>query len=60
MTLTVLEKIVLFILDIRLWTGRPIAQMGSVLPLPAELLNGNYAIQFWPETGAIKSVTKNQ
>lgn len=41
-------------------TRLPIAQMGSVLPLPAELLNGNYAIQFWPETGAIKSVTKNQ
>lgn len=42
-------------------TGRlPIAQLGAVTPVPEGLLNGNYAILFWPETGAIKSVTKNQ
>jgi hypothetical protein len=36
----------------------PIAQFGNVLPLPAELLNGGYCIEFNTETGAIKSISK--
>jgi hypothetical protein len=35
-----------------------IAQFGNVLPLPAELLNGSYSIEFHPESGAIKSILK--
>jgi hypothetical protein len=35
-----------------------IAQFGIVFPVPEELLNGNYSIEFHPETGAIKSVLK--
>lgn len=34
-----------------------IAQFGSVAPVPEEMLLGDYAIEFHPETGAIKSVT---
>lgn len=34
-----------------------IAQYGTVIPVPEELLDGNHAIQFHPETGAIKSIT---
>ena len=34
-----------------------IAQFGSVAPVPEEMLIGDYAIEFHPETGAIKSVT---
>lgn len=33
-----------------------VAQFGVVAPLPEELLQGNYAIEIHPETGAIKSV----
>ncbi len=32
-----------------------IAQFGVVAPVPEELLQGNYSIEFHPETGAIKS-----
>jgi hypothetical protein len=35
-----------------------IAQFGNVLSLPAELLNGGYSIEFHPETGEIKSISK--
>jgi hypothetical protein len=35
-----------------------IAQFGNVLPLSAELLNGSYSIEFHPETGALKSISK--
>lgn len=35
-----------------------IAQFGNVLSLPAELLNGSYSIEFYPETGEIKSISK--
>jgi hypothetical protein len=35
-----------------------IAQFGIVFPVPEELLNGNYAIELHPETGAIKSILK--
>ncbi len=34
-----------------------IAQFGVVAPLPEGLLNGNYSVEFHPETGAIKSVS---
>ncbi len=33
-----------------------IAQFGPVASVPADLLYGNYAIEFHPETGAIKSI----
>ena len=33
-----------------------VAQFGTVLPVPDELLDGTHRIQFYPETGAIKSV----
>jgi hypothetical protein len=40
-------------------TGRAtIAQFGEVMPLPGELLDGTYSIDFHPETGAIKTITK--
>jgi hypothetical protein len=39
-------------------TRMTIAQFGTVLPVPAELLNGTYSIEFHPETGAIKSISK--
>ena len=35
-----------------------VAQFGNLLPLSAELLNGGYSIEFYPETGAIKSISK--
>jgi hypothetical protein len=35
-----------------------IAQFGKVLPVPAELLNGSYSIEFNTETGSIKSISK--
>jgi len=35
-----------------------IAQFGNVLALSAELLNGSYSIEFHPETGALKSISK--
>ncbi|SHF96052.1 protein of unknown function [Mariniphaga anaerophila] len=34
------------------------AQFGQVAPVPEELLFGAYAIEFYPETGAVKSVRK--
>lgn len=37
-----------------------IAQFGTVAPLPDELLQGDYAVEFHPETGAIKSVRVKQ
>lgn len=41
-------------------TARTImAQFGQVAPVPEELLFGDYAIEFFPETGAVKSVSKN-
>lgn len=35
-----------------------IAQKGTVAPVPEELLYGEYAVKFHPETGAIMSVSK--
>ncbi len=37
-------------------TRLDIAQFGTVIPVPEELLDGNHAITFHPETGAIKSI----
>jgi hypothetical protein len=38
-------------------TGRAvISQFGIVLPIPRELLDGNFAVEIHPETGAIKSI----
>lgn len=34
-----------------------IAQFGVVAPFPEDFLGGDYAVEFHPETGAIKSVT---
>lgn len=39
-------------------TRATIAQFGVVAPLPEELLQGNYAVEFHSETGAVKAVTK--
>jgi hypothetical protein len=36
----------------------PIAQFGAVAPVPEKLLDGNYSLEFHPETGAIKSISK--
>ncbi|MDX9883863.1 MAG: DUF4831 family protein [Prolixibacteraceae bacterium] len=33
-----------------------VAQFGTVAPLPENFLNGNFRIEFHPETGAVKSV----
>lgn len=35
-----------------------IAQFGVVAPLPEEFLSGNFSVEFHPETGAIKSITR--
>lgn len=50
--------------DIRLLDGGtqlagtriPIAQFGTTAPLPEDLLDGSYQIEFYPATGAIKNV----
>jgi hypothetical protein len=34
----------------------PIAQFGTVAPLPEEVVQGGYQVKYHPETGAIKSV----
>lgn len=35
-----------------------IAQFGGIAALPRELLDGNYSVEFHPETGAIKTIQK--
>jgi hypothetical protein len=35
-----------------------IAQFGAVAPVPEELLNGEYNIEFNQETGAIRTIQK--
>lgn len=37
-----------------------IAQFGAVAPVPEEMLLGDYAIEFHPETGAIRSILLKQ
>lgn len=34
----------------------PIAQFGTTAPIPENLLDGNYKLEFFPNTGAIKSI----
>ncbi len=37
-----------------------IAQFGEIAPVPEDFLYGDYSLQFYPETGAIKSIVKNK
>ena len=37
-----------------------IPQMGLVVPLAEELLDGSYSVEFNPETGAVKNIRKNE
>lgn len=40
-------------------TGRAtIAQLGEILPIPSSLLDGSYAIEIHPQTGAIKTIQR--
>jgi hypothetical protein len=36
-----------------------IAQFGTIAPVPEDLLDGNYKLEFYPNTGAVKSITEN-
>lgn len=36
----------------------PLAQFGTIAPIPEDLLEGNYQIEFHPNSGAIKSIVK--
>lgn len=38
----------------------PIAQFGTIAPVPEDLLDGSYKIEFFPSTGAVKSITENK
>lgn len=38
----------------------PVAQFGTVAPVPEELLGGNYKLEFYPTTGTIKSITETK
>ena len=38
----------------------PIAQFGTTAPVPEDLLDGSYKLEFFPNTGAIKSITENK
>jgi hypothetical protein len=38
----------------------PIAQFGTVAPVPEELLDGSYKLEFYPTTGAIKSIVDSK
>lgn len=38
----------------------PIAQFGTVAPVPEELLDGSYKLEFYPTTGAVKSITESK
>lgn len=37
----------------------PIAQFGTVAPIPEDILDGSYKLEFFPNTGAVKSITEN-
>jgi len=41
-------------------TRAPIAQFGTIAPVPEDLLDGNYKLEFHPNTGAIKSVVEKE
>jgi hypothetical protein len=34
----------------------PVAQFGTTAPVPEDLLDGTYRLEFYPTTGAIQSV----
>lgn len=36
-----------------------IAQFGGIAPVPEDILDGSYKLEFFPSTGAVKSITKN-
>ena len=38
----------------------PIAQFGTIAPIPEDLLDKNYKLEFFPNTGAVKSITENK
>jgi len=38
----------------------PIAQFGTTAPVPEDLLDGNHKLEFFPNTGAVKSITENK
>lgn len=40
-------------------TRAAIAQFGTIAPVPEDLLDGNYKLEFFPNTGAVKSITEN-
>ncbi len=40
-------------------TRATIAQFGTVAPVPENLLDGNYRMEFYPTSGAIKSITES-
>lgn len=54
--------------DIRIMDGStqlagarsPIAQFGTTATVPENLLNGNYKLEFFPNTGAVKSIIKEK
>jgi hypothetical protein len=35
-----------------------IAQFGTIAPIPEELLDGSYSLEFYPATGAVKNITE--
>jgi hypothetical protein len=37
----------------------PVAQFGTIAPVPEDLLDGAYKIEFYPNTGAVKSILIN-
>ena len=37
-----------------------IAQFGTIAPVPEDLLNGTYKLEFSPNTGAVKSINSVQ
>jgi hypothetical protein len=37
----------------------PVAQFGTIAPVPEDLLDGAYKIEFYPNTGAVKSILEN-
>jgi hypothetical protein len=39
-------------------TRVPIAQFGTIAPVPEDLLDGTYKLEFFPNTGAVKSITE--
>lgn len=40
-------------------TRTTIAQFGTVAPVPENFLDGNYRLEFYPATGAIRSITES-